>query len=200
MGRRIKVALYGYQAKSRFALIDGSATEGAVIGKNLFWSDGTLVTEAELRALANQTGSTVDDNLLNYINALLAGYGTGGAEATNYPLHRYVLDQSLVITDTFQYIVHREFDIQADGSLAVEQGGELVILDEPLPEPLGPSMTYDASDNLERIDYDDGSFKEFSYNGDQLSRVDFTDADGVVFRKDFVYSGDTLTDVNETYV
>jgi hypothetical protein len=48
MGKVVKVPLYGVTGKS--ASVDTGATEGAVVGSNLRWPDGSVVTEEFLRA------------------------------------------------------------------------------------------------------------------------------------------------------
>lgn len=198
MGKKVRVALHGFQ--KRGIMVDASATEGATVGKNLRWLDGTLVTEAELRGITGQNvsnGTTIDENLLNYI---LANLGQGSAAATAWPLHKDRIESSetLTIPENYEYMINETFTVE--GTLTVETGGEMIIFDRGLADLNGPDFTYDVSDNLTQIDYDDGSQKIFTYNGGgDLTRVDLI-RDGVTFRKDFVYSGDTLDYVDEYYV
>jgi hypothetical protein len=62
--------------------------------------------------------------------------------------------------------------------------------------PAGPEFTY-TSGVLTRIDYDDASYKTFTYSSGRLSRIDFVQG-STTTRKDFVYSGDTLVEINQT--
>lgn len=56
--RKVKVQIYGAQAKKTATLEDG-ATLGAVLGANLFYPDGTLVTlESLAEALEEETAPT----------------------------------------------------------------------------------------------------------------------------------------------
>jgi hypothetical protein len=57
-GRLAKVPLFGNAAKA--ATVNLDATEGAVLGQNLYWPDGSLVTRAQLAAGAG-TGGTGPD-------------------------------------------------------------------------------------------------------------------------------------------
>lgn len=61
--------------------------------------------------------------------------------------------------------------------------------------PRGPAFTYSAG-VLTRVDYDDGSYKLFSYTGGALSQVDIV-ALGVTRRKTFNYTAGVLTSVDE---
>lgn len=56
MGKRVKVALWGHQ--NRLGTFELNATEGATVGLNLFWPDGTIVTEEELRSAVEAAGSS----------------------------------------------------------------------------------------------------------------------------------------------
>jgi hypothetical protein len=62
--------------------------------------------------------------------------------------------------------------------------------------PAGPEFTY-TSGVLTRIDYDDSSYKTFTYTSGKLTRIDFVQG-ATTTRKDFVYSGDTLVEINQT--
>lgn len=64
------------------------------------------------------------------------------------------------------------------------------------PETRGPAFTYSMG-QLTRIDYDDGSFKIFSYSGGRLAQIDFTRA-GITRRKTFNYTLGILTSIDET--
>lgn len=56
MVKRVKVRLFGFQ--NRQVDIDADATEGALIGTNLRWPDGSLVSEAELRNITSTETTT----------------------------------------------------------------------------------------------------------------------------------------------
>lgn len=195
MVKKVRVSLHGFQ--NRGIMVDADATDGARIGKNLYWPDGTVVTEEELRNIASGTstsGTTIDENLLNYI---LANLGKGSAANTEYPLHHTVVDDPLTILADYQYIVWG--GITVNETLTIEEGGELIILDRGLPDLKGPDMTYSAGD-LSQIDYDDGSQKILSYTGGNLTRVDLI-RDGWTLRKDLFYDvNDDLDYIDEYYV
>lgn len=57
MGKKIRVALFGEQRRN--VKLDADATEGAVVGLNLKWSDGSFVQESEIRNTAGGGSSTV---------------------------------------------------------------------------------------------------------------------------------------------
>ena len=59
-----------------------------------------------------------------------------------------------------------------------------------------PVFTYSGSD-LTRIDYADGSHKDFTYSSGLVSRIDHVQTDRTI-RQDFAYSGSTLTSITET--
>jgi len=48
VAKRVRVSLHGV-SNNRGILMDADATDGARIGENLRWSDGTLVTETQVR-------------------------------------------------------------------------------------------------------------------------------------------------------
>lgn len=56
-----RVQLFGFTGK--YATVNLDATEGATVGLNLRWADGTLVTEQELRGSSSESPdlSTTDD-------------------------------------------------------------------------------------------------------------------------------------------
>ena len=59
MVKRVKVKLFGFQ--NRQVDLDADATEGAVIGRDLRWADGTLVSEDQIRnddSTDDSSGST----------------------------------------------------------------------------------------------------------------------------------------------
>lgn len=218
MGKRVRVQLHGV-SNNRGVLIDSEATDGATVGKNLRWSDGTLVAESEIRGgsttTTTDTGSTVQPTLwslvlnkpeiIKQLTALdTPGYlYFDGADltGTEHPLHdiRVETTESLTIPANKQYLIWQEIIVQGD--LVVEPGGELVILDEePYPDPVGPAFTY-STGNLSQIAYDAGEQKSFTYNGSgQLSQMDFV-RDGLTYRKEFFYTGGGDLDyIDEYYV
>jgi hypothetical protein len=198
--------------------MDADATEGATVGKDLMWPDGTVITEQEIRNPSGNGGTTTSPNtptvtlwslILNIpqkikdIVALVApGYlyhdGTN-IVAHEWPLHdtRVESGETLTIPANKQYILWQE--ILAEGDIVIEAGGELVLLDEGLPKPTDPDFSYSGGD-LSQIDYADGSQKTFTYDGGgNLTRVDFVQ-DGVTLRKDFYYAGGDLDYIDEFYV
>lgn len=54
MSRKVRVALHGFM--QRYVVMDKDATKGAQVGDNLYWPDGTVVQEDEIR---NGTGSNI---------------------------------------------------------------------------------------------------------------------------------------------
>jgi hypothetical protein len=65
----------------------------------------------------------------------------------------------------------------------------------------GPEFTRDVDGNITQIDYDDGSYKVFTYTSGQLTQLDLHIAGYVpIKRKTFIYSGDTLIRIDETIV
>lgn len=64
----------------------------------------------------------------------------------------------------------------------------------------GPEFTYNDDGALTRTDYDDGSYKTFSYSGGILSRIEFFISGGDTIRKDFVYSDGVLIRIDESTI
>jgi len=60
----------------------------------------------------------------------------------------------------------------------------------------GPEFTY-TGDLLTQVDYDDGSYKTFSYTGSRLDESVLYLISGTVITKTFNYTGDTLTSITE---
>lgn len=56
MGKEVRVALHGEQRRN--VKIEANATEGAVVGRNLKWSDGTVVQESQIRNTASSGGTS----------------------------------------------------------------------------------------------------------------------------------------------
>lgn len=58
MGKKVRVALHGEHRRS--AMIDLQATDGAKVGTNLRWADGSLITDSQIRNTAGSStgGST----------------------------------------------------------------------------------------------------------------------------------------------
>jgi hypothetical protein len=81
----------------------------------------------------------------------------------------------------------------------LKQGGRTTIINNNggATEYTGPSFTYDGGGVLTRIDYDDGSYKEFTYVADVLTQIDFIIFGGDTIRKTFNYTGDVLTSIDQ---
>jgi hypothetical protein len=219
VAKRVRVKLFGHQ--NRGVLVDSEATKGAVVGLDLRYPDGTLVPPENFsgdgggHTVLPEVMPTLWELILNIpvkIKNFLALSGTGyiyqvddvlslgvGAGSTDWPLHdiKIELGETLTIPDEKQYILWQRIEIE--GSLVVEAGGELVLLDEGLPEPTDPDFTYVLGD-LTQIDYDAGEQKTFTYDGGgDLIQVDYIQ-DGTTLRKDLVYSGGDLDYIDEYYV
>ena len=213
-----RVLEWGQQRRS-FVRVEEGSTKGATVGTNLFDADGNLFDpESVIIEIIESTVVTDDKNarytaIWRFIQEIpqrikdLANMTAPGYiyhDGTNmvpheWPLHdvRVELTESLVIPDNKQYIIWQSIEIE--GSVSVEIGGELIILDDGLPEPIGPDLTY-AAGNLTQIDYDGGEQKVLTYNGsDELTRVDFI-RDGITFRKDLFYAAGDLDYIDEYYV
>jgi len=63
---------------------------------------------------------------------------------------------------------------------------------------VGPLITR-TGDLVTRIDYDDGSYKVFSYTGSRLDRIDYVHG-GATTRKDLVYSAGLLVEIVQTEI
>lgn len=218
MAKRVRVQLHGV-SNNRGVLVNPDATDGAVVGKNLYWEDGSLIEESEIRGggtnTITETGQSVQPTIWSLvlnkpeiIKQLAAldypGYlyfdGTD-LTGTEFPLHdrRVETGETLTIPANKQYLIWQEIVVQGD--IVVEPNGELIILDdEPYPDPKGPDFTY-AAGNLSQIDYDAGEQKAFTYNGSgQLTQMDFV-RDGLTYRKEFFYTGGGDLDyIDEYYV
>lgn len=65
--------------------------------------------------------------------------------------------------------------------------------------PVNPVFSY-TSGKLTRIDYDDGAFKKFTYNGSGvLTQLDFF-FNGGTKRKTFIYTSGILTSIDEVTI
>lgn len=80
----------------------------------------------------------------------------------------------------------------------LKQGGTTIINNGGAgAEYIGPQFTYDGSGTLTRIDYDDGSYKEFTYADGKLTQIDFIIFGGDTIRKTFNYTGDVLNSIDQ---
>ncbi len=86
-------------------------------------------------------------------------------------------------------------------------GGGTVVLGgaaAPSPAPAiseetGPAFTY-TSGLVSRIDYDSGNYKLFTYTSGVLTQIDYVRPGSTTIRKDFTYSGDSLSSITQTEV
>ena len=126
------------------------------------------------------------------------GTTPGGGVLTNWPLHDVKVgpEETLVIGNDKQYILWQRIEIE--GSVIIEDDGELVILGHGIPEETDPDMTY-VNGDLTQIDYGSGEQRIFNYSGGDLNRVDFLQ-DGTTLRKDLFYSGGDLDYIDEYYI
>lgn len=143
MGKKVRVALFGEQRRN--IKIDADATEGAVVGRNLKWADGTVVTEAQLRALGTTT-TTVNTgvwkgvtlwSLITGVPAIiksLAALATDGwirndsgvISSSHWPYTKLSVEtgEEMTIPTGHELIVFNSFTM--DGSITLD--GDLVIL------------------------------------------------------------------------
>jgi len=128
-----KVALFGFHR--RYATFDDEATQGARVGANLLWPDGTTVQEAEIRNDSDSgSSSTVVTNIAvlwrnileipsNIVN--LAALATNPAK---WLATKDIVSAGEIVTiDTdYQLILNDHFTIEAGG--VVNMNGDLAIL------------------------------------------------------------------------
>jgi hypothetical protein len=148
--KRVKVKLFGFH--NRQIDIDADATDGAIIGKNLRWSDGSLVTEDELRNLtspSSPSGGTPTSNvqatlwelILNIPSIVKSLVGLtddgwmrnsgGEITATDHLFTKDRVDagERVVIPEYNQMIIMQDFTLSG-GSLTID--GRLFLLEEGL--------------------------------------------------------------------
>lgn len=127
MAKKVRVALFGEQRRN--IKIDADATEGAVVGLNLKWSDGTVVTEAELRGRTPTTTTTPPGgtvwtgpvlwSLIIGIPALIKSLAT--LTATGLMRHR---GAGVVTADDWPYVRN---SIQTGEALTIPAGHQLLV-------------------------------------------------------------------------
>jgi hypothetical protein len=164
VGKQARVALFGEQRRN--IVVEDGATEGAVVGGNLVWSDGTVVTEADIRNVTTTTtnisGTTWTGNtiwsLISNVPAIiksLAALTTNGwlrndssvISALHWPYIKTSIEtgESLTIPADSQAIVFDEFTFDG-GEIVID--GELVLLggDEVDVHPIvSKTTTYAAT-------------------------------------------------------
>jgi hypothetical protein len=153
VGKKVFVKLFGKQ--NRFVKVDSEATEGAQVGSDLLWPDGSVVQEDEIRGgggttdtdtPTNEVSTTLWELILNIpqkltdlLNLVGDGYvfhqddtfilqDADSIGLTDWPIHKDYIGpaETLTITPDFQYLIWQSFDVQ--GVLNVD--GRLVILGE----------------------------------------------------------------------
>lgn len=152
---------------------------GSLPGVTVYAADGVYVTllcyEADLTGASSDVpGTTYPTITIPQVSALI-DQAIANHDAQPDPHPQYTTDaEALAI---------------AQAAIAAAGGG-----------PTGPRMTY-ASGRLDRIDYDDGSYKQLSYdagNGYRLQRIDYVRGTATT-RKDFFYNPDgTLHEIVQT--
>lgn len=71
----------------------------------------------------------------------------------------------------------------------------------PLTKPDITDITYDADENIERIDYEDGTFKLFSFDAEGLlTQVSGENIGGDTITRTFTYDGEDRLVSNDTVV
>lgn len=145
MAKKVRVALFGEQRRN--VKIDADATEGAVVGLNLKWPDGTVITEAQLRArtpapstpsTGTWTGSTIWSLIVGIpaiikslaaltATGLMRHRGAGVVTADDWPYVRNSIQpgEALTIPAGHQLLVWENFTFEG-GAVTIE--GDLVLL------------------------------------------------------------------------
>lgn len=137
MGKKVRVALFGEQRRN--IKIDADATEGAVVGRNLKWADGTVVTEAQLRALGTTTTTVTSGvwkgvTLWSLITGVPAIIKSLGALATD----GWIRNDSGVISAS--HWPHTKLSVETGEEMTIPTGHELIVFD---------SFTMDGSITLD---------------------------------------------------
>lgn len=116
---------------------------------------------------------------------------TSTLPGTTYPTITLPTVQSLIAQALADHIAaldpHAQYTTEAEAT-AIAQAAVLAAG----AGPIGPELTYGAGGRIDRVDYDDGSYKLLSYDPDfgfRLSRVDYVHG-LVTTRKDLVYNPD----------
>ena len=143
MGKKVRVGLFGFQKRS--IMVDADATEGATVGKNLYDSDGNLISlESIINTPVIDTRTVfptlwalildIPAKLLGLLALTDTGYvyhennvfSIGVSPFTDWPLHKASIGatETLIITAGFQYLIEDAFDVE--GELEIE--GALVVL------------------------------------------------------------------------
>lgn len=150
MGKKVYVKLHGKSNDQRGIKIDANATEGAVVGQNLKWSDGTPVQESQIRNTAGGsssssttvtggvwTGATIWSLIVSIpaIIKSLAALATKGwirndagvISASQWAYNKLSVDtgEEMTIPAGHELIVFQNFTI--DGAVTLD--GDLVVLE-----------------------------------------------------------------------
>lgn len=147
MTKRVKVRLWGKRVDGS-VVIDADATEGSIVGRSLYWDDGALVQESEIRNTAGGATSTTTVSgssgvgvtlwsLVLQIPAIiksLAALTSNGwirndsatLSASYWPYNKLSVDtgEELTIPTGHELLVFSDFTM--DGSITLD--GDLVIL------------------------------------------------------------------------
>ena len=146
MVKKVRVGLFGFQRRN--IMIDADATEGAKVGKNLFWPDGTVVEEDEIRGggtsttVEQQVYPTIWDlvfdlpDILKSIGSLVTNgwmrhdNGVVSTSRQLYTMDRIETGDNVTIPVNNQMIVMDEFTFDG-GSLTID-GKMYVLSDQPI--------------------------------------------------------------------
>lgn len=147
MGKRVTVMLFGKMVR-KGVQIDADATEGAIVGTNLRWPDGSKVTEAQIRNTtspsttttapgASSTGTVLWGLILSVpaIIKSLAALTTKGwirndsgvISASQWPYTKKSVEtgETMTIPTGHELIVFKDFTM--DGTIILD--GDLVVLE-----------------------------------------------------------------------
>jgi hypothetical protein len=186
VGQRKRVALFGEQRRN--ITVEEGATEGAVVGSNLVWSDGTTVTEADIRNSSSTTTNTnIQGNvwtgvtiwsLITGIPAIiksLAALATNGwirndsgvISALHWPYVKPAVDagESFTLPAGEQLLVYESFDVAGTFTL----NGELVILGADKDSGMVRDSVVGDMDVLVPEDHQYIVFQEFTFDGGNLT-------------------------------
>ena len=158
MVKKVKVQLFGLQ--NRQITVDADATEGATVERNLYWPDGSVVQESEIRGgnvvvQSEEPGGVggisqtlwsliidIPEKLLGLLALQETGFvfhqndvfsidaGGGGGGATDWPLHKDFIGPAETLIIPASFQYMIHNDFDVQGNLDIEAGGGLWIMED----------------------------------------------------------------------